>query len=326
MDHKGIGQLLSSFSQQRLVVVGDVMLDTYYWGHVSRTSPEAPVPIVAVDQTEHRPGGAANVANNLHSLGAAVDLVGVVGQDTNGGRLEETLSAYGIPTQLLVDPGRPTTQKTRVIAGPQHVVRLDRETDKPLDDALGLGLVEAVGGVLPGAGGLVLQDYHKGTLPGRIVRQLCDLAREQSCPVFVDPKFDNLDAFEGAALLKPNLAEAEQFAGVSLEDEADLEAAGQRLRDQFKVAAVLITRGALGMNLFDGDGHHRIPTRPRRVADVCGAGDTVISTYALAAVAGASAILSAELANFAAGKVVEEMGVVPITLQQLEEFHQDSKG
>ncbi len=311
-------QLRSHFSGQRLVVVGDVMLDTYIWGSVSRISPEAPVPIVTMREVDHRPGGAANVAFNLRSLGAEVVLVGVSGADKAGIELESTLTRFDIAHRLVRDESRPTTEKTRVIAGSQHVVRLDRESTADLPEALVEGIAARVSEAINGADGLVLQDYHKGTLTRPVIERIRIVAVEHNCPVFVDPKADNLDGFKGVSLIKPNLAEAKHFTGRTLETDEDVRAAGEELRTRLEAEAVLITRGPLGMDLIDGEGYHRIPTRARQVADVCGAGDTVISTYALAVAAGARPREAAELANYAAGTVVEEMGVVPVTLEKLE--------
>jgi len=300
------------------MVVGDVMLDTYIWGSVSRVSPEAPVPIVSMEQIDHRPGGAANVAYNLRSLGADVFLVGVAGMDAAGKQLESTLSSYEIPHQVLRDDTRPTTEKTRVIAGSQHVVRLDEESTVPLSDELTVKVLAQVTEAIEGFSGLVFQDYHKGTLTREVIQQLCALARKNHCPVFVDPKSDLLESFKGVSLIKPNLIEAEHFVGHPLRTDEEISAAGHDLRERLEAEVVLITRGPKGMDLFDSEGYHRIPTRARQVSDVCGAGDTVVSTYALAFVSGASPREAAELANFAAGTVVEEMGVVPVSPEKLE--------
>ncbi len=311
-------QLRQQFPGQRLVVVGDVMLDTYIWGSVSRISPEAPVPIVTMEQTDHRPGGAANVAYNLRSLGADVFLVGVAGMDAAGKQLESTLSSYEIPHKILRDDSRPTTEKTRVIAGSQHVVRLDKESTAPLSDKLVAQVQAQVAEAIKGSSGLVFQDYHKGTLTRQVIQQICALAGRSHCPVFVDPKSDHLDCFQGVNLIKPNLNEAEHFAGHPLRTDEEISAAGHDLRERLEAEVVLITRGPKGMDLFDSEGYHRIPTRARQVSDVCGAGDTVVSTYALALVSGASPREAAELANFAAGTVVEEIGVVPVSPEKLE--------
>ena len=311
-------QLREQFPNQRVVVLGDIMLDTYMWGSVSRISPEAPVPVVAVDRIDHRPGGAANVAYNLRSLGAEVMLVGLSGDDAAGEQIERTLSQYDIAHEILRDGSRPTTEKTRVIAESQHVVRLDLESTAPPSDQLAQELVATVEKALKDATALVLQDYHKGALTREIIESVCAQAKKCGCPVFVDPKVAHLDSYRGVSLIKPNQAEAEHFSGKSLQTEEDIQIAGQALRERLNVEVVLITRGSKGMDLFDQDGYHRIPTRARKVADVCGAGDTVISTYAMSLLAGATPREAADLANYAAGTVVEEVGVVPVTLKNLE--------
>jgi bifunctional ADP-heptose synthase (sugar kinase/adenylyltransferase) len=283
MEIERFQELRHRFNRQRLIVVGDVMLDTYYWGNVSRISPEAPVPIVAIEDFDHRPGGAANVAYNLHCLGAEVLLIGVAGDDSAGKRLEETLDRYGIRTKLVYDKGRPTTEKVRVIAGSQHVVRLDKEETAPLSE------------------GLVKEIYQSAAQ---------ELDHTQG--------FANLESYRGVSLIKPNIKEAEHFARRLLSTDDEMHRAGEELREHLQTEVVLITRGPLGMDLFDRQGYHRIPTRARKVADVCGAGDTVLSTYTLALVSGAEPREAAELANFAAGSVVEEMGIVPVTPERLE--------
>ena len=319
-------ELRKQFPRQRVVVLGDIMLDTYVWGSVSRISPEAPVPVVAIDRIDHRPGGAANVAYNLRSLGAEVMLVGVSGVDAAGEQIERTLSHYDIDHEIIPDASRPTTEKTRVIAESQHVVRLDMESTAPPSDHLVQELAAAVERALEDATALVLQDYHKGTLTRGIIELVCGQAEKIGCPVFVDPKVDHLDSYHGVSLIKPNQAEAEHFCGKSLQTDEDIKIAGQALREQLNVEVVLITRGSQGMDLFDHEGYHRIPTRARKVADVCGAGDTVISTYAMSLLAGATPREAAVLANYAAATVVEEVGVVPVSLEKLEGLllHYDS--
>ncbi|MFC1620531.1 D-glycero-beta-D-manno-heptose-7-phosphate kinase [Candidatus Neomarinimicrobiota bacterium] len=311
-------ELRNQFSRQRLVVVGDVMLDTYYWGNVSRISPEAPVPIVAIEEVDHRPGGAANVAYNLHCLGAEVLLIGLAGRDSAGKQLEETLGKYGIRANLAHDKARPTTEKMRVIAGSQHVVRLDREATAPLSEGLVKDIYQSAAKELAQSQGLILQDYNKGVLSVELIEKLKDQAKKLDIPVFVDPKTANLESYRGATLIKPNIREAEHFVRRSLSTDDEIRGAGEELRERLQAEVVLITRGSRGMDLFDRQGSHRIPTRARKVADVCGAGDTVLSTYTLALVAGAEPGEAADLANFAAGSVVEEMGIVPVTPERLE--------
>lgn len=311
-------ELRDQFNRQRLLVVGDVMLDTYYWGKVSRISPEAPVPIVAIEEVAHRPGGAANVAYNLQCLGAEVMLIGLAGDDSTGKQLDKTLGNYSIHNRLVHDKTRPTTEKMRVIAGSQHVVRLDKEATATLSQGLIKEIYNTATKELDHAQGLILQDYNKGVLSAELIEKLISQAKKLNIPVFVDPKTDNLESYSGVSLIKPNIREAEHFARRSLSTDDEIRLAGAALREHLKAEVALITRGPLGMDLFDHQGYHRIPTRARKVADVCGAGDTVISTYTLALVSGAEPREAADLANFAAGSVVEEMGIVPVTPEKLE--------
>ncbi|MEE9465609.1 MAG: PfkB family carbohydrate kinase [Candidatus Neomarinimicrobiota bacterium] len=310
-------ELRSAFSRQKVVVLGDVMLDTYVWGGVDRISPEAPVPVVAVDRIEHRPGGAANVALNLVSLGTQVELVGLIGDDQTGRQFVETLSQFELVHRSVVEPDRPTTEKTRVIAGSQHVLRMDTEVSGPPGESFVGQLLEATYQALEGADALILQDYQKGVFIPEVIREICSYAIKKDCPVFVDPKNDHFDCYQRATLIKPNEHEATSFSGRPFKSESDIRNAGKFIRERLKAQVVLITRGAAGMDLFDPDGYHRITTKARKVADVCGAGDTVISTYTLATLSGATALESAILANYAAGTVVEEMGVVPVNPEKL---------
>ena len=311
-------ELRDAFAHLKVAVLGDVMLDTYVWGTVSRISPEAPVPVVAVDRIEHRPGGAANVAFNLRSLGARVELVGLIGEDAAGRMFEETVSSYGLEHKCVVDGDRPTTEKTRVIAGSQHVIRMDKEVIRPPSARLEAQLVETITQALEGADALILQDYHKGVFSPEVIQRVCAGAARAGCPVFVDPKSDHFEFYRQVALIKPNEQEAASFSGRLIRDDQDVQAAGSILRERLQAEVVMITRGAKGMDLCDADGYHRIPTRARKVSDVCGAGDTVISTYALSVLAGATVLEAATLSNYAAGTVVEEMGVVPVNLEKLE--------
>lgn len=318
MELERFQELRDQFSRQRLIVVGDVMLDTYYWGAVSRISPEAPVPVVALEEVDQRPGGAANVAYNLRCLGAEVLLIGLRGDDSTGKQLDATLGSFGIETRLICDSGRPTTEKMRIIAGSQHVVRLDRETTTPLSTQLAKEIQEIVSNEYDHSQGVILQDYNKGVLSPELIEMLVGRARDINIPVFVDPKTNNLTSYRDVSFIKPNIREAEHFIQRQLTSDDDVRRAGEELRETLRTEVVLITRGSSGMDLFDDRGYHRIPTRARKVADVCGAGDTVLSTYTLASVSGAEPLEAAQLANFAAGTVVEEMGIVPVTPEKLE--------
>ncbi len=317
MQIQRFNEISSRFSELTIMVVGDVMLDTYMVGNVSRISPEAPVPVIAVDNTEYKPGGAANVARNLVSMGAKAILLGVVGQDQAAAYLNQNLADDGITRQLIADASRPTTEKTRVIGGNQHIVRVDHEVTDPIADDVADQLISNILSSLPAVDGIIIQDYNKGTLTADVIRQICRGASEASVPVFVDPKKDNIEAFTGCHLIKPNHPEAESMVGWTLKSDEDFRTAGETLRDRLKADMVLLTRGPLGMDLIDGSGYYRTPTRARNVADVCGAGDTVISSFALASLAGADPREAAALANYAAGTVVEEMGVVSATKEKI---------
>lgn len=317
MQIQRFSEISSRFSDLTIMIVGDVMLDTYMVGNVSRISPEAPVPVIAVDNTEYKPGGAANVARNLVSMGAKAILLGVVGEDQAAIYLNKSLADDGITRQLITDASRPTTEKTRVIGGNQHIVRVDHEVTDPITDEVAEQLTSNFLASLPAVNGIIIQDYNKGTLTAKVIRKICQAAGEAAVPVFVDPKIDNMEAFTGCHLIKPNHPEAERMVGRTLKTDDDFRAAGETLRDRLKADMVLLTRGSLGMDLIDDTGYYRTPTRARNIADVCGAGDTVISSFALASLAGAEPREAAALANYAAGTVVEEMGVVSATKEKI---------
>ncbi|MFQ6673843.1 MAG: D-glycero-beta-D-manno-heptose-7-phosphate kinase [Fidelibacterota bacterium] len=317
-------QLEEKFPSKTVIVIGDLMLDNYLWGSANRISPEAPVPVVKIESTSSNPGGAGNVAYNLSSLGARVSLCGVVGDDRDGGLLRSLLQELGIDTHsIAVDPGRPTTVKTRIIAQGQQVVRTDWENLAPVTDEVRNNLLDGVKKRLESCDAVILEDYDKGLLDEGLSKRLIRLCLEASIPVYVDPKFKNFSGYEGATLIKPNLEEAVRASGIDLSSWENMERAGPILREKLKCDLLLITLGAKGMSLFDGSGHHPIPTTARSVHDVSGAGDTVIAVFCLAHISGASPREAATVANFAAGRVCEEVGVVPITRESLHEIITD---
>ncbi len=309
MDLGRLESLLDGFGRVRLLVLGDLVLDEYLWGDVDRVSPEAPVPVVHVRDESVVLGGAANVARNAVALGGEVALCSVLGDDAAGRRVADLLKDLGVDSGPLISvPGRPTTRKTRIIARSQQVVRFDRETLEPLDPAMGRRLLEALERALPSVDGLVVEDYGKGVLSRRIATAAMRGASEVGVPVVVDPKVA-VAPYRGAALLKPNLREAESLAGVSIRGPEDLERAAQRLRRKIGGGAVVVTRGGDGMTIFEGDGAGRdVPTVAREVFDVQGAGDTTIAALALALRAGGSLPEAAVIANAAAGVVVGKVG------------------
>jgi D-beta-D-heptose 7-phosphate kinase/D-beta-D-heptose 1-phosphate adenosyltransferase len=308
-------KLVQGFTSCRVLVVGDLMLDRYVWGSVDRISPEAPVPVVQVQRESTMLGGAGNVVRNLVSLGAQVDVVALVGDDESATELRRLLDHWKIdPSGLIVDASRPTTEKTRVIAGSQQVVRYDRESDEPLLPAATESLLGAVRARATRVDGVIVEDYGKGLLEPGVAREVMAEFGRNERRVFVDPKLQPWDVYRGAELLKPNLREAQEVSGIKLRREADLEAMGRALLAQTGAQTVAITRGAEGMTLFPSDGPtEHVATVRREVADQAGAGDTAIAALTLARLAGASWREAASLANAAAGVVVAIPGTATLS-------------
>lgn len=301
------------FDKARVLVVGDVMLDRYWHGATSRISPEAPVPVVKVGNSEDSPGGAANVALNLAALGAAASVVGLVGNDENGSILRERLEAAGVLCDFQVSDQQPTVTKLRIISRHQQLIRLDFEETFAEADA-GL-MAERVAGIGDGSDVLVVSDYNKGALHQvqRIIRE----ARDRGQAVLVDPKGDDFSPYRGATLLKPNLHEFEVVVG-PCNTEQDIVDKGLRLLDELELEALLITRGEHGMSLIRrGQPEVHFPARARDVYDVTGAGDTVISVLAASLGAGRELVDAVALANIAAGLVVAKLGTATITGPEL---------
>jgi D-beta-D-heptose 7-phosphate kinase/D-beta-D-heptose 1-phosphate adenosyltransferase len=312
-------ELVARFERLRLAVVGDVILDRYVWGSVERISPEAPVPVVRVTRESTMLGGAGNVARNVASLGGAVELVAVVGDDEPSREICQRLADWKIdPGGLVIDAERPTTVKTRVIARAQQVVRYDRESEDPLAPSSARRLLDALRARCPRVDGAILQDYGKGLFTDEVLAEAMRALAERDVPVFVDPKTSHWELFAGAALVKPNLREAEQVTGIRVRGEADLERLGRSVLERTQAGAVAVTRGEAGMTLFDRDGSTRhVPTLPRLVSDVAGAGDTAIAALALARLAGASWLEAAVLANAAAAVVVAIPGTATASVREL---------
>jgi rfaE bifunctional protein kinase chain/domain len=318
LELRRLEKLLEGFRQVRLLVLGDVVLDEYLWGEVERVSPEAPVPVVHVRRESMVLGGAGNVVRNVVALGAGCAFCAAVGDDRAGDRVIALLRGLDVGTEGIVRvPGRPTTRKTRVIARSQQVVRFDRETTEPIPPSAARALRAAVDAALPRAHGLVLEDYGKGVLaPGRL-RSVLRQAEAAGVPVSADPKAD-LSLYRGASLVKPNLREAEALSGVPLRRPGDLARAAAKLRRRLGGAALVVTRGAAGMTLFaEGADGLDVPTPPREVFDVQGAGDTAIAVLTLALRAGGSLLEAAVLANAAAGVVVEKVGTATASAEEV---------
>ncbi|MEZ4422218.1 MAG: D-glycero-beta-D-manno-heptose-7-phosphate kinase [Gemmatimonadota bacterium] len=315
-----MSDIVDRLASSSVVVVGDVMWDEQIWGHASRISPEAPVPVVEVERVSGTPGGAANVAVNARALGARVAVVGLVGEDGAGEALRAGLQASGLDTGgLLVDGGRPTTRKSRVLARGQQVVRIDREMRAPISDAQGCALLEALDEPLRHAGVVVVSDYAKGVVQGRLVRGIVERARARGIPVLVDPKGLDFAKYEGVDLITPNQQEASGAAAIEITDRASLERAALRLRELTQARALLITRGGEGMALFEDGPPTYLPAATRQVYDVTGAGDTAVATLALALAAGVALADAARLANRAAGIVVEKVGTASVSAAELRD-------
>lgn len=314
-------QYVERFPQAAVLVVGDLILDHYVWGRVTRISPEAPVPVVHVTSEEFKLGGAANVFNNIHALGGQADICGVVGADESGRRL---LKELGIRRKgrggVIIDPDRPTTRKSRVVAHHQQVVRFDVETRQELKSALQKRIVRYVESRLREISCLVVSDYAKGVVTQALMADLTRLAAQRGIPLLVDPKVEHFSYYKGVTLVTPNHLEATQAAGIQGDDDQTIHEAGTMIRQRLGCQAVLVTRGEKGMSLFEGDGvQWHIPTRARQVYDVTGAGDTVVGTLALALATGTSLRDAAYLANQAAGVVVGLVGTATVTGKQLSD-------
>ncbi|KPJ53596.1 hypothetical protein AMJ39_04200 [candidate division TA06 bacterium DG_24] len=319
MTRRRARKILSLFKGKRIAVVGDLMLDEYVWGNVTRVSPEAPVPVVEVSSESVGLGGAANVAANLVCLGAEPVLFGVVGRDPQGKRLLRALDDAGIDRDgIFLESGRATTVKTRIIAHQQQVVRVDRESTTRVGRAVQKRLVAAVEGALGSVEAVIFEDYDKGVLTASVIRRIIESGRANGVIVAADPKFDHFFDYRGVNLFKPNQAETERVLGIKIESDEDLLVAGSQLLDLLGGASVLITRGERGMVLFQATGEATvIPTMAREIYDVSGAGDTTMAALTLALTAGGSIEEAAAIANHAAGIEVGKIGVVPVRYQEL---------
>lgn len=305
--------VLKRMAQARVTVVGDVMLDRYWYGGVERISPEAPVPVVAVNRSEERPGGAANVARNIAGLGAHCDLVALCGDDPAADSLQSLLTDCHVGQRLIRDPLINTTVKLRVISRNQQLIRIDFETQATPDGCR--SLVAAYKAVLPDTAAVVVSDYGKGGLGH--VREIVSAGRKAGLPVIVDPKGDDYSPYQGATLITPNRKEFEQVAG-RFQDEAELERKARALMAQLSLDALLVTRSEEGMTLFEKDGSRtHVGARAHEVYDVTGAGDTVIAMIGAALSVRASLLQAIHIANAAAGIVVGHLGAVAVPLSEL---------
>ena len=320
LDRERARQLVGRFADTSVAVTGDLMLDHFLHGHVHRISPEAPVPVVAYDHDEYRIGGAANVAHNVRALGGQVRLIGVVGADDARDQLTAVLRQARISIEdLVTDPCRPTTRKVRVVTGRhQQVARIDYEREGDLADEPEAQILDAVDRATSAVRAIIVSDYLKGCVTRRVVTRALEAGRSVKIPVLVDPKVPHLDYYASAYLVTPNHHEAEVATHIRIRSDDDASAAARAFRKRVRCSNVLITRGELGMCLLEGTTSvTHFPAVAREVADVTGAGDTVIATLGLALAAGAPLGAAVSLANYAAGVVVSRFGSAVLTPEEL---------
>jgi len=319
--HKRAVAILNNFKKASVLVIGDLVMDHFVWGKVRRISPEAPVPVVEVSSESFMLGGAANVVNNIHSLGGKVLVCGVVGRDEMGKKLIHELRLKGISSDgVIVEDGRPTSVKTRVIAHSQQVVRFDREKKEKVHLDTVKTIMDYVSEKINSFDSIIISDYAKGVISEELVEEVIALAKKKDKPIAVDPKVGHFDFYKYATIVTPNNDEASKASGIEIENEASLLRAGEVLLNKLGSDAVLITKGEHGMSLFENNGEiTHIPTVAKEVYDVSGAGDTVIGTVALSMASGASLKEAAVISNFAAGIVVGKIGTATVTPKELKD-------
>jgi D-glycero-beta-D-manno-heptose-7-phosphate kinase len=307
-------QLKNSFNGLKIAIIGDMMLDCYFRGEVKRISPEAPVPVLEVDNEFYRFGGASNVALNILKLGGIPYPIGVIGHDNDGGIFlslaeESKINLSG----MVIDENRPTTTKTRVIAHNQHVIRIDKESKNYLSAEVEGKLVKYIEDNINDLDGIILQDYNKGVLTPTLIGKIISLANNRNILITVDPKFNNFFLFKNVTVIKPNRKEAEDVLGMKFKNDNDITIAGTKILEKTNAENVVLTLSEGGIAIFEKNKpEQRMLTKAKIVADVSGAGDTVISTLTMALAAKADILEASYLANYAGGIVCEEVGIVPI--------------
>lgn len=316
-----IQQIFDSFNNLRVLIVGDIMLDAYVWGKVERISPEAPVPVVNVLRRELRLGGAGNVILNVQALGAEPIICAVVGQDDFGNQLLHLLHQKNLDTSGIIQSNsRITTVKERIIAGSQQVVRVDTETDKTISHDEQTQLIERAKALIPSCQVVVFEDYDKGVLCPRVIQEITALANAQGVPTVVDPKKRNFLDYQHVSLFKPNLKELKEGLKVEfdVQNQGELEATVTQLKKTLNAKGVFVTLSEHGVYIDDNGEKHHLKAHKRKIADVSGAGDTVISVAACCVALGLGPQLVAELSNLGGGIVCEDIGVVPIDKLRLQ--------
>jgi rfaE bifunctional protein kinase chain/domain len=311
-------RLAAGFSGAQILVIGDAMLDTFIAGRVTRISPEAPVPVVTFDHETHRIGGAANVAHNVTALGGKASLLAVTGQDDAAATLTRACRDAGIDALFAIDPARQTTKKVRIVTERnQQVARVDYENDAEISAEFETQLVASIQQRAARASAIIVSDYLKGCVTTRVMEAAVRAASQHAIPLLVDPKIPHIDCYAGATVVTPNHYEAETATHMRVRSAHEASAAARAFRARVRCEAVLMTRGDQGMWLLAKDAEGQLPASAREVADVTGAGDTVIATMALAMASGATIVEAARLANEAAGIAVGKFGAATVTPAEL---------
>ena len=319
MDKQRFEEISGLFSQKSILVIGDVMLDKFMWGKADRISPEAPVPIISIDKISHSPGGAANVALNLSKLSANVYLLAVVGDDNESSLLKDDLEKQGVKIKFIKDAKKSTTTKTRIMAHGQQVVRTDYENTNDITSEQIKHINDMIVACSSEIDAIIIEDYNKGLLVKDCINTILDIAAKNDIPVYVDPKKENFFVYNKIRLFKPNMFEFESIIDFNKQNKG-FEELGEQLRKKINAEILMITRGEEGVTLFTDNNIQTIGTKARKVHDVSGAGDTAISAFVLADLSGASIEESAMISNYAAGRVCEEVGVVPISLEMIKDI------
>lgn len=322
MQYQSVEEVFNAFSQLKVLIVGDVMIDAYIWGAVERISPEAPVPVVRATRRDYRLGGAANVALNIEAMGASSILCAVVGNDEAGDNLISRLKEKGMDSSgIVVSNQRPTTVKTRVLSGHQHVVRVDEETDSELSREEESQLIASIEMLIPTVDVIVFEDYDKGVITEQVIARTIAMAKQQNKPTVVDPKKRHFLSYKGVSMFKPNFKELKEGLKIELDknNQEGIEAAVKTLMETIECDGALITLSERGVFINSNGEEHLVPAHRREISDVSGAGDTVISVVALAIALQLKPYQIAALSNLAGGLVCEHVGVVPINKQDLLE-------
>ncbi len=313
-------KIFSDFDGLKILIIGDVMLDSYIWGYVDRISPEAPVPVITVKKRDYRLGGAGNVVVNVHALGATPLICSLVGDDDASVKLRSCLKKLSISEDgLVVSNSRPTTEKTRIIANNQHVVRVDEETDKEASAEEEKQIIERISHLLPKSDVVIFQDYDKGTINARIISTTVELARKKGIPTVVDPKRRNFLSYANVTLFKPNLKELREGLKVEINGSniGQIERAVELVKSKLNIEGVMATLSEHGVYIDFKDTKVKLPAHHREIADVSGAGDTVVAIAAACVALGLEPKLIAGLSNLGGGLVCQHVGVVPIDKVEL---------